>query len=139
MRDRWKRLLLSLAIAVILPSVSSGQLGSVRSGFAFGPCFPSGQLTRQHEGGLHLSALLEARAPDEDVSLRGELLYQRIEGQSGGGAVQSLGLIANAVFDMPRYTPHPYFIAGMGAYRVTGSPVKAGFSRAFGVATASGV
>jgi hypothetical protein len=105
-------------------------------GGAAGMSLPTGQLAKAYSAGFNLSGLVEMRAPQEAVGIRGELLWEHFEPKSGQSALENknaVALVLNAMYFVPEYALRPYFIGGMGFYHVSDQGNRPGLNFGLGI------
>lgn len=137
------RTLTTAAIATLLLPIAlqaQQQPGAVipggQVGLSAGISVPTGQLADSHSAGFNLSGLVQLRLPTELVGIRGELLWEHFERQEELADVRSkngVALTINAMYFVPEYAIRPYFIGGMGFYRITDQGTRPGLNFGIGI------
>lgn len=128
-------------LAILLPAVVAAQQpGAVipagQVGVAAGISLPTGQLADSYSAGFNLAGLVQLRLPTELVGLRAEVLWEHFERKEALVDVRNkngVALTVNAMYFVPEYAIRPYFIGGMGFYRITDQGSRPGLNFGLGI------
>jgi hypothetical protein len=128
--------LLALIAILAAPAHSEAQL--VRFGIGAGPSAPLGDFGNVANTGVHAQGMVALRLPLLPVSLRGDVLYQRLPG-AGREDFQQIAGVVNGFFSvLPLPLVDAYLTGGVGVYNnnfggLAGSSTDAGANAGVGV------
>lgn len=104
-------------ITVMLHALPSSGTAQVRLGVGGGPVTPVGSLADVTNAGFHGGVVLELGVPLLPVSLRGDLMLQRLPGTGDVPNLNEVYATANARFGvLPIPLVSAYFTGGVGMY-----------------------
>jgi hypothetical protein len=133
-----RRLLLLVALLAALPATAEAQPRLMVGG---GVSAPSGDFSDIAEAGYHVKVAMQVGIPTLPVGLRGDGVLHRF-GTADAAFADSEVLTGalSLVFTLPGVGLEPYFLAGVGTYRVETGPAGAplqgtdrGYHGGFGV------
>ena len=112
--------LAALAAALVTaPAAVHAQQSPVRFGLAAGATFPTGDYGDAFEWGYHLGASITGKPMLSPVGIRGEVMWNSLNAKDDVDAkLNVLAGIVNAEIGMSGVSARPYFIGGLGVYRV---------------------
>lgn len=116
-----RRLLLLVSLLAVLPAVAEAQPRLMVGG---GFSAPNGDFSAIAEPGYHLQAALQVGIPTLPVGLRGDGVLHKFG--TADAAFEDSEVLTGAlsvVFTLPGVGLEPYFLAGVGTYRVQTGPV----------------
>lgn len=135
-------LIVAIAGSLVFPLVAAAQSRTAIA-IAGGASVPVGRLGDTQVSGTDVTAGLIRGSDDVPVGLRLDAAYSRMRGKSAGGTTQperrTASGTANLVFSFSGYSMKPYFLGGVGAFKMTSNPsttdskTRFGFDFGFGI------
>ena len=137
--------LAALAAAIVTAPAAVEAQSPVKFGLAAGATFPTGDASDVVEWGYHVAGSITGKPMMSPVGFRGEVMWNRLTGKDfdtalgtvQGPDVDVLAGIVNAEIGMSGVGVKPYFIGGLGMYRLsaedTDSETKFGFNLGAGL------
>ena len=134
-----KRLLCLVALLTVAPAALHAQPRLMLGG---GFTAPNGQITDVAEPGYHLQAGIQVAIPTLPLGLRGDGTFHRLGSSSVDLTdTELLSGALSLVFHLPGVGLQPYFLGGVGSYRIEAGPTDlteiktdTGYHGGFGVA-----
>lgn len=137
--------LVAVAAALVSAPVALEAQSPVRFGLAAGATFPTGDAADFTEWGYHISGSVTGKPALSPVGLRGEVMFHQLKGKQvetdfgdiDAPDVNVIAGIVNAEIGMSGVAARPYFIGGLGMYRLSADDVdsetKFGFNLGAGI------
>jgi opacity protein-like surface antigen len=111
--------LAALAAAIVTAPVAAHAQSPLRFGLAAGATFPTGDIGDGFDWGYHVGASITGKPMLSPVGIRGEVMWHSLEASENVDAkLNVLAGIVNAEIGMSGIGVKPYFIGGLGIYRV---------------------
>jgi hypothetical protein len=104
------------AVLAMLAAPAPADAQLARFGVGVGPSAPVGDLGNVANTGVHAQAMLALRLPLLPVSLRGDVLYQRLPVADQDDFQQIAGVVNGFFSLLPLPMIDPYISAGVGVY-----------------------
>lgn len=120
--------LAALAAAIVTAPSTAHAQSPVRFGLAAGATIPTGNTADIVDWGYHVTGSITGKPMLSPVGMRAEVMWNRLAGKEfetvlgtvQGGDLDILGGIVNAEIGMSGIGVKPYFIGGLGIYRLSG-------------------
>lgn len=116
---------IALIVLLVAPGTASAQSRTAIAVGA-GPSFPTGRFRDTQANGTDFNLGLIRGSDDTPVGLRFDFAYDKLKGKSVGGAVAPEKRVTsgtvNLLFSFAGYTLKPYFVGGVGGYKMTSRP-----------------
>jgi hypothetical protein len=138
--------LAALAAAIVTTPAAAHAQSPLRFGLAAGATIPTGDAADIAEWGYHVSGSITGKPMLSPVGIRGEVMWNRLTGKDvevvpgvteSGDDLDILAGIVNAEIGMSGIGVKPYFIGGLGMYRLSSegadSETKFGFNLGAGL------
>ena len=135
--------LAALAAAIVTAPAAVEAQSPVKFGIAAGATFPTGDLGDAVKMGYNLSGNITGKPMMSPVGIRGEVMWNSFKEEDGvlstNESLNVLAGIVNAEIGMSGLGAKPYFIGGLGMYRLSSSADNTESVTKFGFNVGGGV